>query len=102
MYYNFWLFSTKNNNKKLKSDVFIKNNYISRGQVSLYFQKYNVVETGNLYNNQYMQNIRGANDEGNIMYNSYNKSGILDSSFTFLIPVYENMTTISCPRPGNW
>ena len=79
---------------------FLKTYYISVGQSTLYFQKYNVVSSP-YYNNQYMQNIRGANDEGNIMYNSYNKSGILNSSFTFLIPVYENMPTIACPRPGN-
>ena len=79
---------------------FLKNNYIGNGQTTLYFQKYNVVSSP-LYGNQYMTNIRGANDEGNIIYNSYNKSGIVNSSFTFIIPVYENMPSTPCPRPGN-
>ena len=77
---------------------FLKDNYIDNGQTTLYFQKYNVVSSP-LYGNQYMTNIRGANDEGNIMYNSYNESGIVNSSFTFIIPVYENMPTTACPRP---
>jgi len=79
---------------------FLKENYIDVGQTTLYFQKYNVVYSP-LYTHQYMTNIRAANDEGNIMYNSYVDSGIVNSSFTFIIPVYENMPTNACPRPGN-
>ena len=78
---------------------FIKDGYINQGQTTLYFQKYDVIENGGLYNHQYMQNIRAANDEGNIMYNSYKKNNILNSSFEFTIPVYENMPKTVCPRP---
>ena len=78
---------------------FLKTDYISKGQTTLYFQKYNVVDTNNLFSHQYMQNIRAANDEGNIMYQGYKDAGILNSTFEFTIPVYENMPSVACPRP---
>lgn len=78
---------------------FLKKNYISKGQSTLYFQKYNVVASP-LYEHQYMQNIRAANDEGNKIYNSYQKNGILNSHFEFVIPIYENMPTSPAPRPA--
>ena len=78
---------------------YLKTNYINVGQTTLYFQKFNVVDSNNLYNHQYMQNIRAANDEGNIMYKAYKNAGILDSTFEFTIPIYENMPQKACPRP---
>ena len=79
---------------------FLKTEYLNAGQTTLYFQKYDVVDNGTtLYDHQYMQNIRGANDEGNQIYNAYVSSGILDSSFEFIIPLYENMPNTACPRP---
>lgn len=79
---------------------FLKVNYINKGQCTLYYQKYNVVNKTNLYGNQYMQNIRAANDEGKDIYDAYQKNGMLDSHFTFVIPVYENMPKTPCPRPA--
>ena len=78
---------------------FLKQEYFNKGQTTLYFEKYNVVDTTNLYNNQYMQNIRAANDEGNVIYQEYDKSGILNSNFVFVIPVYEGMPQQPCERP---
>ncbi len=80
---------------------FLTKNYINVGQSTLYFQKYNVINKKDLYGHQYMQNIRAANDEGNMIYNSYRKSGILESHFEFVVPLYENMPTAPCPRPAN-
>lgn len=82
------------------SAEFLGKNYISKGQSTLYFQKYNVVAQNNLYNNQYMQNIRAANDEGNTIYKSYKGNCLLDSQFEFVIPVYENMPTSPVARPA--
>lgn len=79
---------------------FLKVNYINKGQRTLYYQKYNVVNKTNLYDNQYMQNIRAANDEGKDIYEAYEKNGIIDSHFTFVVPVYENMPKEPCPRPA--
>ena len=78
---------------------FIKEGYINEGQTTLYFQKFDVIQKGGLYNHQYMQNVRAANDEGNTMYQTYKKNGILNSSFEFTIPLYENMPKQAIPRP---
>lgn len=80
---------------------FLKTEYLNKGQSSLYFQKFNVVNENNLYGNQYMQNIRAANDEGNTIYSAYLNNGILNSHFEFVIPVYENMPQSACSRPSN-
>ena len=78
---------------------FIKDGYINEGQTTLYFQKFDVIQKGGLYNHQYMQNVRAANDEGNTMYQTYKKNEILNSSFEFTIPLYENMPKQAIPRP---
>ena len=78
---------------------FLREKYIDKGQSTLYFQKYNVIDTNNLYSHQYMQNIRAANDEGNNIYKTYNNSGILKSHFEFIIPIYENMPQQAEARP---
>ena len=78
---------------------FIKEGYINEGQTTLYFQKFDVIQKGGLYNHQYMQNVRAANDEGNTMYQTYKKNEILNSSFEFTIPLYENMPKQAIPRP---
>ncbi len=77
---------------------FLKTNYIAVGQSTLYFQKYNVVNKN--YSHQYMQNIRAANDEGYSMYKTFRDNGLLESHFTFVIPVYENMPSSPCARPS--
>ena len=76
----------------------IYNNYLSNGQNTKYFEKYNVVKQP-FYTHQYMQNIRAANDEGYNTAKSLEKNGLLNSSFEFLIPVYEGMPNTACARP---
>ena len=80
---------------------FIKDDYMSVGQTTLYFQKFDVIEQGGLYNHQYMQNLTAANTEGNTMYQGYRDNGILSSSFEFVVPIYENMPASPCARPLN-
>lgn len=81
------------------SAAFLYNNYFKNGQNTQYFQKYNVV-TSTPYTNQYMQNIRAANDEGYRVAKTYESNGQLDLHFEFTIPVYENMPSTACPRPN--
>ena len=80
---------------------FLREKYLDKGQNTLYFQKYNVVDETNLYNHQYMQNINAARSEGNIVHTGYKNNGILDSHFEFSIPLYENMPTIKSEKPLN-
>ena len=70
---------------------FIKESYIQYGQTTVYYQKYNVANRNNLYENQYMTNIWGAYSEGRIMRSKYIKYGILESNFTFNIPLFLGM-----------
>ena len=83
----------------------ISNGYISVGQDTIYYQKFNTInDNGPLYWNQYMANVRVLPSEANTTYNSYCKSGLINSPFTFKIPVYNNMpgkTTLSTNDNGD-
>ena len=81
------------------SAEFLVKDYISIGQSTLYYQKYDVVGD-ELYSHQYMTNIRAANDEGQRMGKDYKKNGLIDLPFEFTIPVYENMPQTPCARPN--
>ena len=81
--------------------IWIATNYISVGQDTLYFQKYDVVNNGTaLYNHQYMQNIFAAKSEGYTTYKTYKSLGLLDNNYNFIIPVYENMPTALSVEPN--
>lgn len=73
---------------------YIANAYISRGQNTVYFQKFNTVSAP-YYQHQYMQNLTAAASEAKTTYNSYSKMGILNDAFVFYIPVYKNMPSQS-------
>lgn len=75
----------------------IGNNYIARGQVTLYWEKFNTI-TPSYYTNQYMQNVKAPYSEAYSTYESYYNAGLMDSPFVFKVPVYNNMpdaTTLS-------
>lgn len=76
----------------------VKNNYIGRGQDTKYFMKFNVAN-GSIYH-QYMQNITAPLTEGKSLKNAYQRyDSNLSGSYTFKIPLFKNMPTISSPRP---
>ena len=81
------------------SASFLNNGYLKRGQATLYYQKYNVVAYP-YYENQYMQNIRAANDEGQRIAKEYKENGLIKSEFEFTIPVFENMPKDAASRPS--
>ncbi len=65
--------------------------YISKGQNTLYLQKFDVVDGGNgYYNWQYMTNVTAAKAESNIMKKAYSDE-VLGGTMVFSIPVYLNM-----------
>ena len=80
------------------SAEFLSRDYISIGQSTLYYQKYDLI--GDLYTHQYMTNIRGANDEGKRISDEYKANGLIDLPFEFTIPVFENMPAEKSPRPS--
>lgn len=83
---------------------FLANGYITKGQGTLYYQKFNVGPNSKFskYTHQYMTNIQAPATEGNQTYNSYKKSKVLDQTFIFEIPVYNNMPEYtSLPKSGD-
>lgn len=73
---------------------YIAKAYISRGQNTVYFQKFNTISAP-YYQHQYMQNLTAAASEAYTTYRSYSGMGILDDTFVFYIPVYKNMPSQS-------
>ena len=72
--------------------VWIASGYIDKGQNTLYFQKFDVLDDGtDRYDHQYAQNIMMAYSEGRRYYRSYDSIGMTDAGFEFIIPVYKNM-----------
>ena len=80
---------------------FIANSYIAGGQDTHYTQKFNVVRP-NYFTHQYMQNIEAPFHESSRVYNNYRNNNLLDKSFVFKIPVFNNMPTrTELPPIGN-
>lgn len=81
--------------------------YINNNQDTLYYQKFNVVNK--VWTHQYMANVMAPASESVTIKNAYSNLGILDNSFTFIIPYYRNMPTEACKppvksnaSPNNW
>mgnify|MGYP003288670619 CR=1 FL=1 len=84
---------------------FLKNNYIKYGQNTVYFQKFDVA---NPYGNavtilswQYMSNIMAPKNEALIAYNGASNSNTLNNTYTFYIPIYNNMPEYAVSYPGD-
>ena len=90
----------------------LANNYISAGQTTKYFYKFDVVgneilteamgkKTYSLeyfYGHQYMTNLRDPSSQAGSLFDIYAENKILDESLTFTIPVYNNMPdSVSVP-----
>lgn len=78
----------------------IANSYIAKGQNTLYLQKFDVENTDGLYWHQYMQNILAAQNEGLELRRTLEKFNLIESDYTFVIPVYKNMPSSASPRPS--
>lgn len=77
---------------------FVTDQYIKKGQNTLYLQKFNVTNDGT-YWRQYQQNLMAAQKEGETLRNTYINTNSFNSSHTFIIPVYKNMPSQPVPRP---
>lgn len=86
--------------------------YISAGQTTKYFYKFDVVgneilteaqgqktyPTNNFYWHQYMTNLRDPSSQAGSLYDIYLENNILNEKLTFTIPVYNNMpATVATP-----
>lgn len=78
----------------------VNSTYISQYQNTLYLQKFNVHPSSSKnFWGQYMQNVGAAWSESSTIYKAYVNSGLIDTAFTFVIPVYSGMPD-ACPDPG--
>ena len=79
--------------------IFLGTGYITKGQDTLYLQKFDMVDGGNgLYYHQYMTCVFGQANEAISLKNAYSQD-ILNSAMEFKIPVYNNMPHKLCPKP---
>lgn len=79
--------------------IFLGTGYITKGQDTLYLQKFDMVDGGNgLYYHQYMTCVFGQANEAISLKNAYSQD-ILNSAMEFNIPVYNNMPDKLCPKP---
>lgn len=83
---------------------FISSGYISKGQYTLYFEKFNTSPTASnsAYTHQYMTNIQAPMSEGSNIYYSYKDNNLIQNAYSFAIPVYDNMPdVVSLPTIGD-
>lgn len=85
--------------KSLRGGLATIKNYINRGQDTLYYQKFNVTYKP-YYNGQYAQNIFDSQSIASNLKKYYNEEGLLESKFTFEIPLYKNMPTSAVKSPS--
>lgn len=82
----------------------VADRYVKKGQNTVYFEKFNVVNKANLFSHQYMTNVMAAFSEGSTISKAYTDK---NAAFVFRIPVYENMpenavTFNDNGNPNNW
>jgi beta-N-acetylglucosaminidase len=68
---------------------FIAKNYIKIGQDTSYLQKFDLV--GEWFTHQYMQAVYAPSTESAKMAKLYKDIGVINNTFVFKIPVYNNM-----------
>ncbi len=80
--------------------LFYAEGYVSAGQDTLYLKKFNVCADSKnpIGTHQYMTNIQGAESEAMIMKQGY--SSLADGTIVFKIPVFEDMPSSACSKPG--
>ncbi len=77
---------------------FYSEDYVQNNKNTLYLKKWNVMNgLSQVSSGQYMTNVQGAESEAAALRNGY--SSVLDTSMTFLIPVYNDMPTAVCEVP---
>ncbi len=79
------------------SAKYVSEKYVKKGQNTLYFQKFNVVNSANgIYSHQYMSNVLAASAESARMKKAYSD---LNTPLVFKIPYYNNMPEAACAKP---
>lgn len=81
----------------LGSAKYVAEKYVKKGQNTLYFEKFNVVNKDNgIYSHQYMSNILAASSESARMRKANTDT---EATLVFRIPYYYNMPDAPCEKP---
>ena len=82
--------------------IFIGSSYINIGQNTIYLQKFDVNDDkgSDLFWHQYMTNVLAPYSESKSIYKGYENSGLLNTSMTFIIPIFNNMPAIPTESPN--
>ncbi|MCR5268978.1 MAG: SH3 domain-containing protein [Lachnospiraceae bacterium] len=76
---------------------YVGEKYVKKGQNTLYFQKFNVINAENgIYSHQYMSNICAAGMEAERMRRAYTD---MNQTLEFRIPYYADMPESPCQKP---
>lgn len=80
---------------------FISDGYISSGQDTLYYQKFNTTPNSEsaLYTHQYMTNVLAPSSEAANIKETYTDFKLINKAFTFKIPVYTYMPSYTTHPP---
>lgn len=77
---------------------FVAENYIKKGQSTIYLQKFNVTSK-DTFAHQYQQNLTAAQTEAAELRDTYIDIDAYNSEHTFIIPVYKNMPKTATKSP---
>ena len=85
---------------------FIKADYIGNRQNNNYYMKFNMrwpkSQLPSRIYHQYMTSVVAPVTEAVVQYEANKGAGTLEEPFTFLIPVYQDMTNNQYKNPGTW
>ena len=86
----------------LYGSKYLADNYITKGQDTLYLQKFDV-QANNPGHHYYMSNILAPYSEAKNMFKGYLKNNVMNIKREFLIPAYHNMPIhIRYPVPNDY
>ena len=82
--------------------IFIGSSYINIGQNTIYLQKFDVIDKNGsgLFWHQYMTNVLAPYSESKSIYQGYQKSGLLETGMSFIIPIYDHMPELPTYSPN--
>lgn len=81
--------------------IYIGDTFMARNQDTSYYERFNVVNgLSSIGTYQYATAVFAAATQSSLIHTNYDDFNVLDESFTFEIPVYQNMPQDAAEKPG--
>lgn len=81
--------------------MYIAEDFVGNNQHTMYYERFNVANgLPAIGTHQYMTNTMAAATQANITYWEYEENNMLNTAFTFEIPVYQDMPATKAKEPG--